>query len=273
MNIVTANNVSKVFRRAGGPRLIREYIRDLFQSKDDVKPFYALKNVSFTIAAQESVAIIGANGAGKSTLLSLIAGLARPDEGSLEVSGRIAALLELGSGFHPELTGTENVFLNAALLGFNEKQTRELLGSIVEFAELHESMDQPLRTYSTGMVMRLAFSVAVHVEPAILIVDEVMAVGDVAFQEKCNRKVQALRQEGRSLICVTHAPAMMLICDRNIWLHHGELVMDGPSAEVVAAYVNYMAAPENGLPSATVRPTPKIRVLRSGGARARGRRD
>ncbi len=250
---------------------MREYVRDMFRSRNDADPFYALKNVSFAIAARESVAIIGANGAGKSTLLGVIAGLANPDEGSVEVNGRIAALLELGSGFHPELTGTENVFLNASLLGFNEKQTRELLGAIVEFAELRQSMHQPIRTYSTGMIMRLAFSVAVHVDPAILIVDEVMAVGDVAFQEKCQRRIQTLREEGRTLICVTHSPGLMETCDRSIWLHHGELVMDGPSAEVVPAYVNYMAAPENGLPTATVKPVNKVRMLRTV-SRARARR-
>ena len=270
MDIVTVNNVSKAFRRSGGPKLIREYVRDLFRSKADDNPFYALKHVSFTIATQESVAIIGANGAGKSTLLGLIVGLAKPDGGSVEVNGRIAALLELGSGFHPELTGTENVFLNAALLGFDERQTKELLGSIVEFAELRESIDQPLRTYSTGMVVRLAFSVAVHVDPAILIVDEVLAVGDLAFQEKCYRKVQALRQEGRTLICVSHAPGVMLTCDRAIWLHHGEVIMDGPSSEVVPAYQNYMAAPELGLPSQTVSPVLKVRVRAA--ARLRGQR-
>jgi lipopolysaccharide transport system ATP-binding protein len=272
MNIVTATNVSKAFRRSGGQKLMRDYIRDLVRTKTGDDAFYALKNLSFTIAAQESVAIIGANGAGKSTLLGLIAGLVKPDAGALQVSGRIAALLELGSGFHPELTGTENVFLNAALLGFNEKQTRELFGSIVDFAELRDSITSPLRTYSTGMIMRLAFSVAVHVDPAILIVDEVMAVGDVAFQDKCQRKIQALRQEGRSLICVTHAPGVMMTCDRSIWLHRGELVMDGPSSEVVPAYVNYMDAPEFGLPSATVKPMPNVRLLRTG-SRGKGRRD
>jgi ABC-type polysaccharide/polyol phosphate transport system ATPase subunit len=271
MNIVTVNNVSKAFRRSGGPKLIREYIRDLFRSKTDDDVFYALKHVSFTVEAQESVAIIGANGSGKSTLLGVIVGLAEPEEGSVEVNGRMAALLELGSGFHPELTGAENIFLNAALLGFNEKETRELLDAIVEFAELRESIDQPLRTYSTGMIMRLAFSVAVHVDPAILIVDEVLAVGDVAFQEKCQRKIQALREEGRSLICVTHAPGVMLTCDRAIWLHRGEVVMDGPSSEVVPAYVNYMAAPEMGLPSRSVKRAPKLLVRHAGG-RARGRR-
>jgi len=254
MNIITVNDVSKTFRRRGGRKLLRDYLRDQFRGRNEGEVFYALKHVSFTIATQESVSIIGANGAGKSTLLSLIVGLAKPDEGSVEVNGRIAALLELGSGFHPELTGTENVFLNAALLGFNEKQTREMLGAIVEFAELSESMDQPLRTYSTGMLMRLAFSVAVHVEPAILIVDEVLAVGDLAFQEKCVRRIQTLRQEGRTLISVTHAPGVMLTCDRTIWLHHGEVIMDGPSSEVVPAYVSYMAAPQTGVPLPAVKP-------------------
>ena len=271
MDIVTVDNVSKAFRRAGGPKLIRDHIRDLFRSKTDDDAFYALKHISFKIAPQESVAIIGANGAGKSTLLGLIVGLAKPDEGSVEVNGRIAALLELGSGFHPDLTGTENIFLNAALLGFNEKQTREQIGSIVEFAELHESINQSLRTYSSGMIMRLAFSVAVHVDPAILIVDEVLAVGDLAFQDKCHRKIQTLRQEGRTLICVSHSPSVMQTCDRVIWLHHGELVMDGPSSEVVPAYVNYMAAPETGLPSPTVKAVPKVRVLRPA-AKVRGQR-
>jgi ABC-type polysaccharide/polyol phosphate transport system ATPase subunit len=267
MNLITATNISKIFRRSGGPKLIREYIRDQFRKKED-DGFYALKHVSFQVHAEESVAIVGANGAGKSTLLGLIAGLAQPDEGTIEVNGRIAALLELGSGFHPELSGKENVFLNAALLGFNEKQTRELFGSIVEFAELRESIDQPLRTYSTGMVMRLAFSVAVHVDPAILIVDEVLAVGDLAFQEKCNRKIQELRKGGRTLLCVSHSPAVVGMCDRAIWLDHGEIIMDGPSTEVVDAYAAYMAAPHTGLPARMVSPVPKVRVMRQG-AKAR----
>lgn len=272
MNIVTVHNVSKIFQRTSGPKLIREYVRDLFRSKSGSDNFYALKNVSFAIETQESVAIIGANGAGKSTLLGVIAGLAEPDEGSVEVSGRIAALLELGSGFHPELNGIENIFLNAALLGFNEKQTRESLGSIIDFAELRESMDQPLRTYSTGMGMRLAFSIAVHVEPAILIVDEILAVGDVAFQDKCLRKIQSLREEGRTLICVTHAIPAMKSCDRAIWLHHGEVVMDGASSEVVPAYENYMAAPENGLPTDRTTSAPKVRVMRAAAGARRRRR-
>jgi len=267
MHLISVNDVSKVFHRSGGPKLIREYVRDQFRPNPD-RDFYALKHVSFQIGAQESVAIIGANGAGKSTLLGLIAGLVGPDEGTIEVNGRIAALLELGSGFHPELTGTENVFLNAALLGFNEKQTKELLGSIIDFAELRDSMGRPLRTYSSGMIVRLAFSVAVHVDPAILIVDEVLAVGDVAFQDKCHRKVEELRREGRTLVCVSHSPAVRDTCDRAIWLDHGEVVMDGPSSEVVDAYVQYMAAPDTGLPTRMVKSVPKVRVMRRGWRKA-----
>jgi ABC-type polysaccharide/polyol phosphate transport system ATPase subunit len=272
MNVITVENISKIFRRTGGRKLIRDHVLDLFRGNDTTHDFYALKDLSFQVAAQESVAIIGANGAGKSTLLSMVVGLAKPDKGKVEVNGRVAALLELGSGFHPDLTGTENVFLNAALLGFNEKQTKELIGSIVEFAELRDVMNEALRTYSTGMMMRLAFSIAVHVDPAILIVDEVLGVGDVAFQEKCFQKIQSLRKEGRTLLCVSHSSAIVQTCERAIWLDHGEMVMDGPVTEVVGAYTDYMAAPHNGLPSRTVREVPKVRVMRPGGkARAKGR--
>jgi len=263
MNIITVDNVSKTFRRAGGPKLLRDHIRAQFHAKRE-EPFYALRNVSFQIAAQEGVAIIGANGAGKSTLLGLIVGLSEPDEGRIQVDGRIAALLELGSGFHPELTGRENVFLNAALLGFNEKQAKELLGAIVSFAELPDAIDQPLRTYSSGMIMRLAFSIAVHADPAVLIVDEVLAVGDLAFQEKCVNRVQDLRKEGRTMLCVSHSPGVVQMCERAIWLDRGEVIMDGPSVEVVRSYSEYMAAPHQGLPARQVIPTPKVRVMRAG---------
>ena len=153
----------------------------------------------------------------------------------------------------------ENVFLNAALLGFNEKQTIELSDSMVEFAELKDCINEPLRTYSTGMIMRLAFSIAVHVDPAVLIVDEVLGVGDVAFQEKCFNKIQALRREGRTLLCVSHSAAIVQYCERAIWLDHGEMIMDGPTSEVVTEYSNYMAAPHNGLPARRVQETP-IRI-------------
>jgi ABC-type polysaccharide/polyol phosphate transport system ATPase subunit len=185
----------------------------------------------------ESIAVIGGNGAGKSTLLSLVTGLAIPNEGSIHVKGRVAALLELGAGFHPDLTGRENVFMNAALLGFSRKETNNLFDSIVEFSGVGEFINQSLRTYSTGMSLRLAFSVAVNLNPDILIVDEILAVGDQSFQGKCIDRIRRLRKAGKTLLFVSHNAGMVLeLCDRAIWLDHGELVMQGPAKEVVSAY-------------------------------------
>ena len=157
---------------------------------------------------------------------------------SVSVNGRIAALLELGSGFHPDLTGTENVTLNASLLGLTRKRTAELFDQIVEFSGIaHEFIDEPLRTYSTGMVMRLAFSVAINMDPDLLLVDEVLAVGDAEFQAKCFQKVREFRHSGKSLLCVSHSTGMVQeLCDKAIWLDHGEMMMSGPIAEVMEAY-------------------------------------
>jgi len=185
----------------------------------------------------ESVAVIGGNGAGKSTLLSLVAGLVPPDLGTVNVRGRIAALLELGSGFHPDLTGAENIRLNAALLGISRKRMKEVFGEIVEFSELADFINEPLRTYSTGMAMRLAFAVAVNVDPDILLIDEVIAVGDQNFQAKCFKKVLDFRQQGKTILCVSHAAGIVQqLCSRAIWLDHGDLVLDGPIASVADAY-------------------------------------
>src|ERR1700730_1667325 len=209
MSAVEFQNVSKIFHRHTGKLLLRYRLKQLFTSEVG-EPFYALKNVSFRMEHGESLAVIGANGAGKSTLLGLAAGLALPDEGRVTVDGRVAALLELGSGFHPDLTGEENVRLNAALLGLSRKRTSELFDQIIEFSGIgHEFIDEPLRTYSTGMVMRLAFSVAINMDPDVLLVDEILAVGDTAFQEKCFQRVHEFRNSGRSLLCVSHAPCMV----------------------------------------------------------------
>ena len=200
--------------------------------------FAAVKNVSFTMQRGESMAVVGPNGAGKSTLLSLVAGLSKADAGSIAVNGRVAALLELGSGFHPDLTGEENVRLNAALLGLSRKRISELFDEIIEFSGIaSEFIDEPLRTYSTGMVMRLAFSVAINMDPDVLLVDEILAVGDASFQEKCFQKVHEFRNSGRSLLCVSHAAGMVQqLCDKAIWLDHGEMVMGGEINEVLEAY-------------------------------------
>jgi len=231
---IVLSGVSKVFSRATGRKLLRSHVRSWF-GRTPHEPFFALKNVSFTIGHSESVAIIGSNGAGKSTLLSVVAGLAEPDTGVVAINGRVAALLELGSGFHPDLTGAENLKLNASLLGLSNKKTSALFDEIVEFAGIGEFIEEPLRTYSTGMIMRLAFSVAVNVDPDILILDEVTAVGDQSFQEKCREKIDEFRNAGKTMLSVSHSTATVRkLCDRAIWIDHGQVVMDGRAADVIA---------------------------------------
>ena len=236
-NIVEFHGVTKIYYHGGGRMLLRNRVQEWVSGKRP-ESFAAVKNVSFELRHGESMAVVGSNGAGKSTLLSLVAGLSRPNAGSIVVNGRLAALLELGSGFHPDLTGTENVTLNASLLGLTRKRTAELFDQIVEFSGIgHDFIDEPLRTYSTGMVMRLAFSVAINMDPDVLLVDEVLAVGDTEFQQKCFQRIREFRQSGKSLLCVSHATGMVQeLCDKAIWLDHGEMMMSGPIAEVMQAY-------------------------------------
>jgi ABC-type polysaccharide/polyol phosphate transport system ATPase subunit len=181
--------------------------------------------------------VIGRNGAGKSTLLGLAAGLCKPSEGRVAVRGRVAALLELGSGFHSDLTGLENVRLNASLLGLSRTRTGEVLESIIEFSEIRDFIHDPVRTYSSGMIMRLGFSVAVHVDPDILIIDEVLGVGDQRFQAKCFDRIRQFKQEGKTLLFVSHGgETVRQLCDRAIWLDHGKMLLEGPPAQVLEAY-------------------------------------
>lgn len=245
MTSILFDNVSKTFRLHQGRALIAGHLRAMFGERSNPKDtLYALRDVSFTVARGESIALIGSNGAGKSTALSLIAGLARPDNGTVRVQGRLAAMLELGSGFHFDLTGAENVLLNASLLGMSRREAREALPLITEFAGLEAFIGEPLRTYSAGMVMRLAFATATHVDPEILLIDEVLAVGDQQFQKKCAARLDHLRGEGRTLVCVSHEFGTVLrLCDRAIWLDHGRLVADGPAADVIAAYQEAAPAP------------------------------
>jgi ABC-type polysaccharide/polyol phosphate transport system ATPase subunit len=231
------HEVWKGFHRQTERLLVRAHIKRMISWRDRREQFYALKQISFRMEPGESLAVIGANGAGKSTLLSLVAGLVPPDRGSVKVGGRVAALLELGSGFHPDLTGAENVRLNAAILGISRQRMNDVFADIVEFAELGDFMAEPLRTYSTGMSMRLAFSVAVNVDPDVLLIDEVLAVGDHAFKAKCFEKILEFRRRGKTILCVSHASAMVeQLCSRAIWLDHGALVLDAPITEVTAAY-------------------------------------
>lgn len=236
MERICFSGVSKHFS-IGSRRLLRGYVGGWLGRKSADRKFYALRDVSFTVRDGEGLAVIGSNGAGKSTLLSLATSLCHPDDGSVVVNGRIAALLELGSGFHSDLTGAENLYVNAALLGLSRKRTQELTSAIVEFSELGDFIKRPLRVYSSGMVMRLAFSVAIHAEPDILLIDEILAVGDHDFQAKCIDRILRYRKAGMTMLCVSHAPGLLReMCDRAIWLDHGQVVMEGGLEEVVSAY-------------------------------------
>jgi ABC-type polysaccharide/polyol phosphate transport system ATPase subunit len=234
--VIEFQNVSKCFPHSTGRQLLRTHIARWFGRVHN-EPFYALRNVSFRLEDGESLAIVGSNGAGKSTLLSLAAGLTQPDQGTVRVNGRIAVLLELGSGFHPDLTGAENLVLNAALLGLSKRRTNELFDRIVEYSGIGEFIDDPLRTYSSGMIMRLAFSIAIQCEPDILLIDEVLAVGDASFQEKSKDALVGFRRAGKSMLFVSHSSgAVAEMCDRALWIDHGSVMMDGSVRDVLDAY-------------------------------------
>jgi ABC-type polysaccharide/polyol phosphate transport system ATPase subunit len=238
---IVLQGVWKSFTRHAGQLLIRDRIMQMLHPRS-VEKFHALREISFTINHGESVAVIGHNGAGKSTLLNLTTNLCRPDRGRVEVHGRIAALLDLGAGFHPDLTGAENVRTNAALLGLSRREVREKFDEMVAFAEIGDFINEPLRTYSSGMVMRLAFSVAVSVDPDVLIIDEVLGVGDVAFFAKCQERIMQFRRAGKTILCVSHSDATLKdLCSRAIWLDHGRLMDDGPIGRVAEAYKNAMS--------------------------------
>jgi lipopolysaccharide transport system ATP-binding protein len=236
MPLLSFQGVSKWFPHGGGRELLRTHMMRWLRSRGQDR-FWALKNISFELEHGESMAVVGGNGAGKSTLLSMVAGLAQPNEGRVELNGRVAALLELGAGFHPDLTGAENLLLNAALLGLARRRAVALFDQIVEFSGIGEFIDEPLRSYSSGMIMRLGFSVAIKTEPDILLIDEVLAVGDVNFQTKCIDALAEFQRGGGSILFVSHSGiAVQRMCRRAIWLDHGELMLDGEASAVVDAY-------------------------------------
>ena len=207
------------------------------------KAFWALDDVSFTVERGESIGIVGPNGSGKSTLLKIMADLARPTRGKIIVNGRISALLELGAGFHPQITGRENAILNAVLLGLSRKEADEALPEIIAFSELGDFIDEPMRTYSSGMYIRLGFAVAVHVRADVLLVDEVLAVGDGEFQQKCFDHIAKLRSRGVTIVLVSHdLGSVTRFCDRAVLLQHGQLQVEGESQPVVHEYLSRIAA-------------------------------
>ncbi len=210
----------------------------LFWRKRSFVTLEVLKGVSFEVNGGECVAVIGKNGAGKSTLLSLLAKIYLPTSGKVEVLGRVAPLLELGAGFHNDLTGLENIYFNAVILGLTREQVKERIQSIIDFSELGEAIEAPVRTYSSGMMARLGFAIAIHVDAEVLIVDEVLAVGDQRFEQKCLERVEEFRRNGGAILLVSHQlPTVEKFADRVVWLKDGKIEMIGKPAEVIAEYV------------------------------------
>lgn len=238
---IKVKNVSKLYKLYDKPmdRLKEALnpIKKIYHSE-----FYALKNVSFEINKGETVGFIGKNGCGKSTLLKIITGLLKATEGTIQVEGRISALLELGAGFNPEYTGIENIYLNGTMLGYSKEEIEQKMNSILEFADIGKFVNQPVKTYSSGMFVRLAFAVAINVEPEILIVDEALSVGDIFFQSKCYKKFEEFKKKGKTIIFVTHDMGSVIkYCDRVIVLNQGSVVEEGSPADMVDVYKKILA--------------------------------
>jgi len=231
---IVVEHVSKWFNKRSSRSMKDAFINIVRRRAVRATQFRALNDVSFTIGEGESVAVMGLNGSGKSTTLKLVSGVLEPDEGRVFTRGKVAGLIEVGAGFHPDLTGRENVFLNAAILGMTEKETKERFDEIVAFSEIGDFIDQEVKHYSSGMFMRLAFSVAIHVELDVLLVDEVLAVGDAPFRAKCNAKLKELAAQGVTMMVVSHSKGQVKqLCTRGIVIRKGNVVFDGPIAEAL----------------------------------------
>ena len=244
---VSFEDVSKrfVLRHERAYTVLESMISMVRPGRRSTEEFWALRAVNFEIPDGETFGIIGPNGAGKSTALKLMARILEPTSGQVVVRGRISPLLELGAGFHPELTGRENVYLNAALFGVSQAEAQDRYDQIVEFSELNDFIDVPLKHYSSGMYMRLGFAVAANIIPDILLVDEILAVGDEAFQRKCLRKIEEFRREGRTIVFVSHdLPTVSRICHRALWLDKGRVMALGPTDDLVDRYLESIAIGE-----------------------------
>lgn len=239
---ITVAGVGKRFRRRADRRTTLKELIVRGRSRH-VEDFWALRDVSLVVPKGAVYGIIGHNGSGKSTLLKLIAGISRPTQGAIQVDGRLAALIELGAGFHPDLTGRDNIRLNGSILGLSKAEVALAADQIIDFSGLGDFIDEPVKNYSSGMYVRLGFSVAVHMRPDVLLIDEIMAVGDEDFQRKCFDHLYALRQAGKTIVLVSHASSLMgSFCDQVAWLDHGVLRDSGPAQEVVDGYIDSVNA-------------------------------
>jgi ABC-type polysaccharide/polyol phosphate transport system ATPase subunit len=248
---ITAAALTKVYRKHAQRNQFKTLKSALLTGSvlSDLSPadtFTALDDVSFEVPRGSTFAVIGENGSGKSTLLKLVAGITKPTRGSLLVDGRVSALIELGAGFHPEISGRENVVINAIMLGLTRKEVERRFDEIVDFAELADFIDAPVKTYSSGMYMRLGFAVAIHVDPDVLLIDEVLAVGDEAFTRKCLDKIAEFHRRGKTILFVTHTLGLVeKMCDDALWLRHGKAVRRGDPKRIVDAYLTYVAGGED----------------------------
>jgi ABC-type polysaccharide/polyol phosphate transport system ATPase subunit len=242
---IRLENVTQRFRLIQErPNTLREVFAHLFRSRTSYHDFEALKHVSFTIGDGEVVGVVGRNGSGKSTILKIIAGVYKPTAGSVNVTGQVAALIELGAGFHPDLTGRENIVLNGLLLGLSKREIAAREQRIIDFAELSEFIDSPIKQYSTGMYMRLGFAIATEVDPDILLIDEILAVGDYAFQQKCQARIDEFRRHGKTIIFVSHDElSVRRICQRALLIQDGRLVADGATDQVLEQYGELLKQP------------------------------
>lgn len=234
---ITIKNMSKDFIiYADKANTLKERIVRFSNNKKEVR--HILKNINLEIKKGETVALIGVNGSGKSTLLKLITKIIYPTSGSIKVKGKLASLLELGAGFHPDFSGRENIYFNASIFGLTKSEIDSRLDDIIAFSELGSFIDTPVRTYSSGMYMRLAFSVAINVDADIILIDEILAVGDQRFQEKCMNKMQELKKMGKTMVFVSHSKeAVEFLCDRAVWINNGEIQKDGKTKEVLKEYI------------------------------------
>lgn len=240
INAIEVHNLKKMFKvyYDKGSQLKE---RLLFKKRNWYEERWVLNGIDFEVKKGEAVGLIGHNGCGKSTTLKLLSRIIYPDYGTVEMRGRVSSLIELGAGFHPDMSGRENIYINAAIFGLGKKEINRRLSDIIEFSELGDFIDNPVRTYSSGMYMRLAFSVAINVDADILLIDEILAVGDINFQNKCFKKIRQLKDEGTTIVIVSHSMSQIeQICDRSIWLNDGKIIADGKTVDVDAYYRAYM---------------------------------